>query len=518
MTARDLSTNKGVIKFDFTMGNNLLPDSIIWKKYEDGNLVCAKTLPFFIQNTNFHFSFNDTLYAALHEYQYELWYGNNLLKKASRVCCGDFYILNGQSNAESTMQNESCANDYNPFIRTFGYAAENAINMQWAIAKGDGNANQIGHIGQLGIAIGANLVTKMQVPVCILNGATGGKEIIYFLKDEMNPTNKATSYGRLLTRAKEAEADEKIRAIIWYQGENDAYAGNSYEHYLTRMHTLYYSWKKDYHTVERIYIVQIKQGCKQDIMATGGIQQAQLDFSSAHSDVSILSTANIAHYADNCHFPYLQGYKIIGDKLCKMIHHFQYGSPYNLGIYSVEVMEAKRIGPTRLHLKIKNANSTFPDEEIKQNFYLNRSKQNPIGFQVKRDSLELTFLNEIALDESISYNGHTGVSLSNHPDSVGQGLLCFYQMKIDALPSTPASVDCEVGQECFLIKSNYKTNLTGTFQLYSSSGQLIRQENMMIFEGKNSFTLQMPSEDVYIIRLHITTPDGLITKHYKYTN
>ncbi len=544
LTARNLQTNQGVVKFDFSITNALNPDSVFLKKYEDNILISSKKISYSAIANLYQFLFHDTIQASLHNYEYQLWYGKNqLVKKAEQVCCGDFYIIDGQSNAESMMQNGSSSSDYNNFIRTYGNACESGYNKEWSIATGDGNRNSKGHIGQLGIAIANNIIQKNGVPVCFLSGAVGGKEILYFLRDENNKENQMTAYGRLYQRVKESGSLGNIRAIIWYHGENDAYAGTSYETYLQRNEKLYKAWKDDYKNVENIYFCQLKLGCNQSVRNTGFIQQAQLDMKKAHKDISIISTANIPHTTDNCHLDYLKGYKILGNKLYSLINHYQYGSPDSLGIFSPAVCSAYMKNKTLLNLKIENGGGLICDSDVKQDFYLNKSLQHPLDIKFSEEAIQLFFEKEISLDDSVSYSGHSGSGNYTVADSMANALLCFYGMKIQLLlpPDMPdkgnsATSDNHIdntsiqpitnnwlhdsmaayvsGKTLFMV-SKYKKQLYGGYILYDNNGNALKKEDLVIFEGSNRIPLDIKEQHVYILSIQMKTDGAFFRKDIK---
>lgn len=533
LVARNLQTNQGIVNFDFSVTNALNPDSVFLKKYEDNMLVSSKKVSYSTMMNLHQFLLNDTLYASLHNYHYELWYGTNqLVKKAEKVCCGDFYIIDGQSNAESMMQNGSSLSDYNDFIRTYGNACESGYNKEWSVATGDGNRNSKGHIGQLGIAIANNIVQKNAVPVCFLNGAVGGKEIVYFLRDESNRENQMTAYGRLYKRTKESEALENIRAIIWYQGENDAYGGTTYKDYLERNEKLYNAWKSDYKNLENIYFCQVKLGCNQNVKNTGYIQQAQLDMQRAHKDISVISTANIPHTTDNCHLDYLKGYKVLGNKLYRLIDFYQYSSPDSLGIFSPAVSTVWMKNKTQLSLKIKNVGGLICDSDVKQDFYLNKSLQKPLDIKFSEDAVQLFFEKEIAWDDSVSYSGHSGGGNYTIADSLGNTLLCFYGMKIhlilspglpgkessagseDDINNNPSvqpiagnwlddSVAAYVSGKTLFVISKYNQQLKGAYILYDNNGNILKKEDLLIWGGSNIIPLDLKEQHVYILSIQI---------------
>jgi len=59
------------------------------------------------------------------------------------------------------------------------------------------------------------LVDRYEIPIALLNGAVGGTTIDYHLRNDQDPTDLETNYGRLLYRAQAAGIDTRASAILW---------------------------------------------------------------------------------------------------------------------------------------------------------------------------------------------------------------------------------------------------------------------------------------------------------------
>ena len=89
------------------------------------------------------------------------------------------------------------------------------------------------------------------MPIFIINGAVGGTRSDQRQRNEANPTDLTTSYGRMLWRVQEAKLTHGIRGILWRQGKNNQgtagptgdYDWKAYQDYFIEMST---AWKQDF--------------------------------------------------------------------------------------------------------------------------------------------------------------------------------------------------------------------------------------------------------------------------------
>ena len=214
------------------------------------------------------FSFTTTIAAELAQYDVALLLRNGvdqefLVRRAKNVVAGDVFIIQGQSNA-TTVSSAGNADAYiSPFVRTFGVATadQNATlsSKSWYVANGEGSDSSYyatigsldpeGAIGRWGLVLGNRLVTQNNVPVAILNGGNGGQPISFFQRNDSDPEDLSTNYGRLLYRAEMGGLDGAVRSILYYQGEADNNQGAEYE---AGYISLREDWLADYPSIERL--------------------------------------------------------------------------------------------------------------------------------------------------------------------------------------------------------------------------------------------------------------------------
>src|SRR5262245_17551989 len=158
-----------------------------------------------------------------------------------------------------------------------------------------------GSVGAWGLRMAELLEDQYQVPIGLLNGAVGGTSITQHQRNDANPTDLDTIYGRLLLRANASHVATSARAMLWYQGESD---GEERDRYKVDWQTLYDSWALDYPALERIYVFQIRKGCG---VAFAGVREVLRQLPDQYPDITIMST-DAAPRHDGCHY-YYAGYR-----------------------------------------------------------------------------------------------------------------------------------------------------------------------------------------------------------------
>ena len=139
-----------------------------------------------------------------------------ILEKATDLVCGDAFIIQGQSNAEAWTDNRVVHPYRSPWLRSFGTPSTNkdrARDAVWgnALSFNGGENHHHFQIGYWGVELGKMLIEKHKVPVCIINGAQGGTRIDQHQRNEADPTDVTTIYGRLLWRLQQAKLTHGVR-------------------------------------------------------------------------------------------------------------------------------------------------------------------------------------------------------------------------------------------------------------------------------------------------------------------
>lgn len=333
------------------------------------------------------FNFTAEIKAGLHSYSFELIGVKNgerfSLAKAREVVAGDAFLICGQSNAVALKRQGSSINFTSPFIRTFGHSGgwvEPVVNedRNWYYAEGD-TAYTTGAIGQWGLVLAKWIVDEQQVPVAILNGGLASTPIADHQADPQNPINYYKIYGRLFSRALNSGLQNGIRAIFWYQGEEDGALGTSREEYTQSWQKLRNQWKLNYPSTERIFLFQIKRACNIPVDSLLPIVEAQRQIALTDSEVCIISTNGIPAI-DGCHYGFEDGYQVAASRLIHRVSAKLYAGDESSR--SVNITQVKLLAPTLIEC-------TF-DGEIPQSLVLDPGEF--ANFRVTgTESLQMTY-------------------------------------------------------------------------------------------------------------------------------
>lgn len=254
-----------------------------------------------------------------------------ILQTARDVVCGDVYLICGQSNAVATDFGADNPLQASEWVRTFGSATGDPVASRtklWAYAEARSNQEQA-QIGYWGMELGRKLVESEKIPICIINGAVGGTRIDQHQRNDDDPMDASTIYGRLLWRVHAARLTHGVRAIIWHQGENDQGADGptgtyGYETYRQYFVDLAASWKEDYPNLHRYYVFQIwPKACAMGINGSDDrLREVQRTLPQMFSNLSVISTLGIKP-PGGCHFP-AAGYAEFANYLHPMMRYQLY--------------------------------------------------------------------------------------------------------------------------------------------------------------------------------------------------
>ncbi|TAE20925.1 MAG: hypothetical protein EAZ92_17470 [Candidatus Kapaibacterium sp.] len=251
-----------------------------------------------------------------------------ILQRDSLVC-GDVVFVSGQSNA---VLGES-SNALNPYLRTFAVGSADSF---WGIACA--KTNDTYNIGGMALRLAEELFAASNIPQAVINGGLSGSTIEQHFRDNANPVQIRSWYGRMLWRARTSGLASAARAMVWYQGESNANAG-----YEQKFATLLNSWKQDYTGLRKVIVVQVRPSeCFQSPENTPREAQRLLAMSARASketpSVEVLSAAAVPDH-DGCHYGN-GGYAVLGTRLAKILMRDLYAGKDTLGISSPLLLAA----------------------------------------------------------------------------------------------------------------------------------------------------------------------------------
>ena len=208
--------------------------------------------------TSGNFSLTVSIRAELVEYQLDVYWvhgaDSSFLAHRENIVAGDVFLVSGQSNSYTGKDHPKVYKG--EFARSFGrnpdyenYTPYNPADTLWSIS------NSPADVGLFASELQKLLIEKQKVPICIINGGSGGSSMEYNLFRSTNPYDLKTSSGKLNYRAKKAGVTQQIKAFIYRQGENEA-SGNAPE-WLANFKKHSELLKKEFPSIQKIYLPQI---------------------------------------------------------------------------------------------------------------------------------------------------------------------------------------------------------------------------------------------------------------------
>ncbi len=430
---RDVATNEGTIAMSGTVGSRGY-DAVVVKVLREGALAQTARAALCSLAQPDPFALELRIPAELASYAFEIYLAagssETLVEEVDDVVAGDVIIIQGQSNAVANQYSGVANGNQGAFLRSFGTESEDpaasAADSDWHLADGD-NAYAAGSVGQWGLRMGRLLIDANEVPVAILNGARGGMPIAYFQRNDVDPTDSSTNYGRLLSRARRSGVDAGVRAILFYQGESDGANATGHRDGFV---ALYQDWLEDYPSVERSYVTQVRAGCGDPSLA---LRDAQRLLADDFTNISVMSTTGLDGH-DGCHFAYENGYRNLGERYAALLLRDLYGGADVADIESPNPARAffSAADGSEITLVMRNdADALVWDDGAEQHFLLAASSASILSGQVVGSTVVLTLSGDGRDSSGLSYVGHSGAGpWVTNANQIG--LLAF-----DALPIDP---------------------------------------------------------------------------------
>lgn len=354
--------------------------------------------------------------------------GETTIATVADVVAGDVLLVQGQSNAVATMTSGDANVNQGPFVRSFGARVEDvaatAADVSWHLAEGNAMEGP-GAVGQWTLRMARLISDAHGVPLAVINGARGGRPIAYFQRNDADPADLATNYGRLLYRARAAGVADVARAILYYQGESD---GADAEGHRAGLAALIERWHADYPAIERVYVTQVRPGCG---APTIELRDAQRRLADELDGVSVMSTTGLDGH-DGCHFTYENGYEPLGARYAALLGRDLYGDDAvpDVDAPNVESVAWTGDGGTELTISLRDRAATLifdPGAEV--DFALEGAAVTVIAGRAEGPDLVLTLSGDGRAATGLGYLGHerAGAWVRN---ATGVGLLQFHHVPI----------------------------------------------------------------------------------------
>ncbi|MEV8373900.1 sialate O-acetylesterase [Kribbella sp. NPDC056861] len=374
------------------------------------------------------FRFSPRIKAGLQVYTFELRATgpgfDRVVARREGVVSGDVYVVQGQSNSEAAKYNGAANGEESPYLRSYGSPTADpnisGADRVWHYATGD-VTNQSGSIGQWAVRMGRRIVDTYKVPVALINGAHGGQPINFFQRNDANPNDLNTNYGRLRQRLTGAGVIGQVRGVLWYQGESD---NDNASVHISGFTSLLQDWRADFGTAipggSRYYVYQVRTSPCGNTTAMN-LREAQRDLGDT-AGVTVLSTNGVSGH-DGCHYSYLGGYRDLGDHTFAVLARDLYGGT-KVGVAPPNPSTVTANG-SQLVVQLRSTDALTVDAGVAAAFRVDGSivSVSSVAYQAG-GKLVVTLSGPATSGSSLTYQGHNGAGpwITN---ATGTGLLAF---------------------------------------------------------------------------------------------
>ena len=453
--------------------NSLVTFDSVIVRVDTSNVLWIRKAQFLNYNGNHaEFLLKPKIYLDTVEFSFEIQFSINATVVSDTlidsVVCGDVFLIEGQSNALA----------YDPasflpyqieWVRSFGTMTDKdgvdidgnettPLDTTWGLAQADLFYSHLS-VGITGLRLGKLISETYGIPVCIINGASGGTETKKHLRNDSDHDDLDTIYGRLLYRAIKASVVDDVSALFWWQGEGNTGGITSATNYYNRFQLIRDAWREDYNGIGKIYTAQLHVGSGATSSGNGALganllRENQRILALGDVDTEIMSANDIGGFdTDLTHFT-ADGYDIIGDRIFGQIKRDFYTASDTTELNSPNIIQAyfTNTEKTELVLKFNNtANIIWQTDStingvtryLKDYFYFHNSSSidtsiiasvQPIGNLLKLLLSNPSSADSVTYLPNSYYNQTTmlyeGPWLKN---SNGIPALSFYKFPIDSI-------------------------------------------------------------------------------------
>ncbi len=406
-------------------------DSVFLKVYADDKLTKTETAKVAADKS---YALSAKLKPGLIKYRVEFGTKNGaaetVLQTVGNLICGDAYIIEGQSNALATDTGEKSPPETSEWIRSYGRPPTNAKDAPgnlWCLPVWKAQAGEKAELGWWGMELAKRLVASQKTPIFIINAAAGGTRIDQHQRNEADPTDLTTIYGRMLWRVQQAKLTHGIRGILWHQGENNQgtagptgdYDWKAYENYFVEMSA---AWKRDFPNVQHTYVFQIWPNSCSMAGNTGAgdmIREIQRSLPRLYSNMGVMSTLGIQP-PGGCHFPLL-GWAEFARLIQPLIERDNYGKVPAASITPPNLGRAKFTSAAKNTIALEFDQTVVWNDALTGQFYLDGEKDkvasgsvtgNVLTLKLKEPSAakKITYLKEMSWSEDKLIRGTNGIA------------------------------------------------------------------------------------------------------------
>ena len=333
------SDNQGIITIEGVLTSNEFQSYSV-RLLRNGILKSNKKTSLQFSNGNAKVSETLKIPAELAEYGVEIYAqkgsDSTLIVRRSNLVAGDVFYVTGQSNAwigsidDLVYQGEWC--------RSFGlvqgsenYGPYNPADTLWSLATGRAR------IGPFAAELARLLYQSENIPIAIINSAAGGSAIDWHLQLDGNMA--ALDGGNIMYyKAIKSKTLQKVKAIVYRQGEAEAADSNVPYTWGSKFNTLLQKYKRLFPNAQYVYNPQLTV-YEYPNKNAAQLREDQRAISQNGYVKSFATVGNSGVFIDRLHY-YNNGYRQTALELFRLISNQIYKRPHSIEIQSPNIQKA----------------------------------------------------------------------------------------------------------------------------------------------------------------------------------
>lgn len=463
--------------------------------FRNGQLVAYRKATITYHQGIGYFSTTPTITAEKAEYRFKVFQcksnDSTLLVTRNNVVSGDVLVLTGQSNAtcffNDTRTNEYCRT-FGKITGTFNTEPYDAADTLWALSN---QQSYTINVGILGFEIQQRISDTYNVPTCLINsGFNWSSAAQHANRNPNNPADLTNGYGRMIYRLTKAGVISQVKALIYRQGESEAY-GEGYD-FIGNFTRFYHYVKNDLVNLQKLYVFQIDiiNYARPDIAPIVRDDQRKLGLN--YPDIEVLPSIGTVGF-DGLHYS-PEGLAQNAYETFRLIAKDFYASTDTNNIKSPNIRKAyySKLDKTEITLVFEAGQELLWQNEHRGQqmgnfFYLDgqsghvasgRAVGRTVILQLNHpiNATQISYLPAF-VPESASYFPYSGPYLSNRKN---MRAFSFYQVPIEAPPMCLQTNTCCLQNESLMSGNWHNSSIWSCNHVPTDTDEVIINHNHVI--------------------------------------
>ncbi len=303
-----------------------------------------------------NFTLNPTIKAEKAEYSIRIYASDNdkdstFIIEKKNIIAGDFYVIYGDSNADT--QGVVTYYPSNKYIRTFGTYNHDSQSVGYLGKDTLWSVNQnyfLPRVGAWGTFLQEIIVSKYDVPVCVITGGGPGMYIDLLADRATNPFVTGGLYNTMAYRVKKSGLIDHIKGFFFWHGVYELFSKTDAIAYDKKLRKLMGFFQQDFPNTKQFYVFQNDMVSAKFNESGADIRESQRNMASLFPKTTAFAAMGLKG-SDGVHYS-IEGYKKLAEEMLQMLEPQFYGKPSNANNFSPNIDKVFYTDATHKSIKL----------------------------------------------------------------------------------------------------------------------------------------------------------------------